>query len=136
VVRPFERMYVVGIEAEFEKIFLGETEMFDELPRRVLKARSVRTAKIGRNSFDRLLESDVGLLPVEDACELRSDKVGCLVHDNLVLLGEPPASARIDASDPSTVIEDRPLLQSRPRDDPARVMRLHPNVRIVSACLR
>ena len=46
----------------------------------MLKALRLRAARIGGNVVDRLVEADVGFLPVEEANELRAERIAYVAH--------------------------------------------------------
>ena len=83
-------MHVAGVEAEVEDVVLRQAYVFEQLPRRVLEAGSESAALVGGNAFDRLVESDVGLFPVENAREVIAE--GVIAHP--IIMPALPARPR------------------------------------------
>src|SRR5439155_23261100 len=70
---------IVRIAAELENIVLRETQMLDELPRRVRQPRRPAPPQLRWQSRHRLVEADMRLLPVERLREVRTER-GVLIH--------------------------------------------------------
>ena len=70
VVRPIERVDVSRVRGEVEEVLLRDPDVLEQLPRRVLEARGARSTQVRRDPVDRLVESDVGFIPVEEANQL------------------------------------------------------------------
>ena len=78
IVGPCAIVDVVGIRAEVQQIALRDAHVLDQLPWGVLEARRRRTTQVMWKAFDRLVEGDVGIFPVEQTIELGAQR---LVHD-------------------------------------------------------
>ena len=104
VIGPRERVRVPGVHAEVQQVVLGEAQVFDELPCRVLEPWCDRAALIAGNALHCLLEADVRLFPVQDAREVSAKRV---CHNAAYY-------ARVSPDGAWTLILAQPRIGSRP----------------------
>ena len=71
-------MLVSAVHAEIEDVVLRDPDVLEELPRRVLEAGRACAALLGRDAFNRLVEADMRLFPVEEARELIAEGGGSI----------------------------------------------------------
>jgi len=74
VVRPLHGVDVLGIHAEVEDVFLRDAQVLEQLPHAVLESIRARPALVRRHVFERIVQADVRLLPVENPGELFSER--------------------------------------------------------------
>ena len=75
VVRPLQLVHVSLVDAEVEDVLLRNAHVLEQLPRGMLEALGLGAALVIRNTPDRRVEADVGFLPIEDASQIRAERI-------------------------------------------------------------